>query len=97
VGRRLHALSALRAGEGDLPPDRNRRHILVVLLERLAELPEYRGLDIEGTASVLHALTSFELYDQLASSDSATPPERRIHELVSMVLRQAAAPHLRAL
>jgi AcrR family transcriptional regulator len=92
VIRRLHALSALRAGDGELPGDRNRRrrHILVVLLRRLARLPQFQGLDVEGTAITLHALTSFEFYDQLASSDPRTPPAMRIRLLIAAVLRQVA-------
>ena len=94
VIRRLHALSALKAGEGELPPDRNlrRRHILTVLLERLVKLPENRELDVEGTAITLHALTSFEFYDQLASADPTTQASERVRDLVAMVLKRAAEP-----
>lgn len=98
VLRRLHALAALAAGDGEPLGDRNarRRQILTVLLTRVAHLPAYRQLDVEMTAATLHALTSFELYDQLAAVSAAgIDPAQRIRALAAAVLREgqtACAP-----
>jgi AcrR family transcriptional regulator len=88
VLRRLNALAALAAGAGERSPGRNRRrrHILSVLLSRTAELPEHRGLDVEETAGVLQALTSFEFYDRLADEMGEAGSARHVRELALAVL-----------
>jgi AcrR family transcriptional regulator len=89
VLRRLNALAALAVGDGQRPPDRNRRRrqILTVLLSRAVQLPEYCGLDVEPAVGVLQALTSFELYDRLADEVTETDLARYIRLLASAVLR----------
>ncbi|MBV9279731.1 MAG: TetR/AcrR family transcriptional regulator [Chloroflexi bacterium] len=89
VLRRLNALAALAAGDGDRPPDRNRRrrHILTVLLSHVAQLPAYRGLDVESAAGVLQALTSFEFYDRLADETTEDETVRCIRQLALVALR----------
>jgi AcrR family transcriptional regulator len=89
VLRRLHALAAL-AGDGEQLMDRNarRRQILTVLLTRVTQLPTYRRLDVETTAIILQALTSFEFYDQLdADSAADIDPARCLRALAAAVLR----------
>jgi len=98
VLRRLHALAAVAAGDTDGLVDRNarRRQILTVLLTRVAQLPTYRGLDVETAAATLHALASFEFYDQLAANSAADiEPAHCIRALAAAVLREwqtACAP-----
>jgi AcrR family transcriptional regulator len=94
VLRRLHALAALSAGDGERPADRNarRQQILTVLLTRLVQLPAHRQLDIETTAATLQALTSFEFYDQLASASPAgVDPTHTIRALATAVLQEGQA------
>jgi AcrR family transcriptional regulator len=83
VLRRLNALNALAVSEERRPPGRNRRrrHVLTVLLTRAAELPEHGGLDVEATAGMLQALTSFEFYDRLADEGPQREVSRRIRQL----------------
>jgi AcrR family transcriptional regulator len=86
VLRRLNALAALHAGAGQRAPDRNqrRRQLLTALVTRVATLPHHRELDVEATAGILHALTSFEFYDQLADNEAASAdPARTIRTLAS--------------
>lgn len=91
--RRLNALAALEAGTGERRPGRNRRrrHILTVLLGRAAALPGRSGIDVDALAGQLLALTSFELYDQLATSDPGRPPEGVIRRLASSLLAAAGS------
>lgn len=88
VLRRLNALAALSAGAGNRPPGRNRRrgHILLVLLRRLSAMDAYQGLDVEATATVLQALTSFEFFDQLASSRPQEEPAAAIRRLLRLLV-----------
>lgn len=90
VLRRLNAFAALAAGDRERPPDRNlrRRQILTILLARAAELPQYRGLDVEATSAVLQALTSFEFYDQLAGEMAGADLSGYIRRLAAALLRQ---------
>lgn len=89
VLRRLNALAALAAGTAGRLPDRNqrRRQILGALLARAAELPDYQGVDVEASAAMLQALTSFEFYDQLAGEMSETEITRHIQRLAGTLLR----------
>jgi AcrR family transcriptional regulator len=91
VLRRLHALAALADGdvEGLTDRDARRRQILAALLTRVAQLPRYRELDVEQTAAILHALTSFAFYDQLAMRGAAgIEPAHCIRHLAGAVLRE---------
>ncbi len=91
VLRRLHALAAFAARDGEGLMDRNarRREILAALLTRAAQLPTYRGLDLQPTVAILHALTSFEFYDQLAANSAADiDPAQCIRALAAAVLRE---------
>ena len=90
VLRRLHALAALATGDGEHVADRNarRRQILTVLLTRVAQLPTHGRLDVQMTAATLHALTSFEFYDQLAANSAAgLDPAHSVRALAAAVLR----------
>jgi hypothetical protein len=73
-------------------------HLMAILLSDSIDMqfralrgfrfPMYRGLDIEMTAATLHALTSFELYDQLAAASAAgIDPAECIRALVAAVLQ----------
>ena len=90
VLRRLHALATLAAGGGQQLRDRDarRRQILTVLLTRAAQLPTHRRLDVQMTAATLHALTSFEFYDQLAANSAAgIDPAHSVRALAGAVLQ----------
>jgi AcrR family transcriptional regulator len=90
VLRRLNALAALAAGDGERPADRNarRQQILTVLVTRVAQGPTYRRLDVETAAATLQALTSFEFYDQLASASPAgVDPAPALRALTTAVLQ----------
>jgi AcrR family transcriptional regulator len=90
VLRRLHALAALAASEGEQPADRNgrRRQILTTLLSQATQLSDYGGLNVETTVDILQALTSFEFYDQLAAGDAAgIDPAQHIRELARALLK----------
>jgi AcrR family transcriptional regulator len=98
VLRRLHAFSMLVDRDGEQLVDRNarRQQILTVLLTRVVGLPAYRGLDVQLTAATLHALTSFEFYDQLAAGSAAgINPAQCVRALATAVLHEwetACAP-----
>ena len=98
VLRRLHALAALTTGGDERLGERNaRRHeLLTVLLARVAQLSTYPRLNVPRTAAMLHALTSFEFYDQLeAGSTAGIDPAQSIRALAAAVLREgqtACAP-----
>lgn len=88
VLRRLNALAALAAGAGRRPPGRNRRRrgILTRLLQRVASSPGRPAPDVDALVPVLHALTSFEFFDQLASAAGADEACRRIPALVEALV-----------
>jgi AcrR family transcriptional regulator len=72
VIRRIRALAALDADvrESVRSRDARRRHGARVILERLSRARGTPSLDaLENAADVVHALTSFELFDVLADAE----------------------------
>lgn len=88
VLRRLNGFAALAAGAGERPPGRNqrRRHILTLLVARLSKAPGYNPMDPQLITGQLYALTSFEFYDQLASSKSGAGPCDTLADLIRSFL-----------
>lgn len=88
--RRLRCLGALDSEvEEELHArDQRRRHAVRLILERVfAQQPAQSAAQIEDAVAILHMLTSFETFDQLAGSE-LTPAEvvPRVQKLAHLLL-----------
>ncbi|MGH7722291.1 MAG: TetR/AcrR family transcriptional regulator [Candidatus Dormibacteria bacterium] len=87
--RRLHAFAALSSPQRAriTPRDERRRQLLTALCTRWAQPAVPTGFDVKQAVCLLHSLTSFEFFDQLATACGRDAASSHIAKLVMAALQ----------